>query len=96
VKSCLTEEQIAIFYLPIHSSELSPEEHLNCGRKASVHFGKPARIKTQVKEKVYRAYVHAYAEDGAYEEVLSSRADSLCAWGVIFVSRVNKKSTIFG
>ncbi len=89
------EEQISIFYLPIHSSELSPEEHLNCDRKARVHFGKPAHIKTQLKKKVYRAYVHAYAEDGAYEKVLSSRADSLCAWGVLFVSRVNKKALIW-
>ena len=42
---------IEVFYLPSYSPELNPDEYLNCDLKAGVHSGKPARNKSQLKNK---------------------------------------------
>ncbi|MBC2732923.1 MAG: IS630 family transposase [Desulfobacteraceae bacterium] len=44
-------EKIEVFYLPSYSPELNPDEYLNRDLKLSVHRGKPARTKTQLKRK---------------------------------------------
>jgi transposase len=44
-------EEIEVFYLPSYSPELNPDEYLNRDLKLSVHRGKPARTKTQLKRK---------------------------------------------
>lgn len=44
--------KIEVFYLPAYSPELNPDEYLNCDLKAGVHSGKPARTKSQLKQKV--------------------------------------------
>lgn len=46
------EVHIEIFYLHAYSSVLNPDEYLNCDLKASVHSGKLARSKKQLKSKV--------------------------------------------
>ncbi|MEW8438351.1 MAG: IS630 family transposase [Candidatus Thiodiazotropha taylori] len=45
-------EEIEVFYLPVYSPELNPDEYLNCDLKQGVHSGKPARSKAQLKKKV--------------------------------------------
>ncbi len=42
---------IAVFHLPSYAPELNPDEHLNCGLKAGVHSGPPARNRDQLKSK---------------------------------------------
>ena len=53
VKQWLAEHKhmIEVFYLPSYSPELNPDEYLNCDLKAGVHSGKPARDKSQLKNK---------------------------------------------
>lgn len=53
VKQWLVEHKhmIEVFYLPSYSPELNPDEYLNCDLKAGVHSGKPARDKSQLKNK---------------------------------------------
>jgi transposase len=43
--------QIEVFFLPSYSPELNPDEYLNRDLKLSVHKGKPARTKSQLKRK---------------------------------------------
>ncbi len=43
--------QIEVFFLPSYSPELNPDEYLNRDLKLSVHRGKPARTKSQLKRK---------------------------------------------
>lgn len=45
-------DEIEVFYLPLYSPELNPDEYLNCDLKAAMHSGKPARTKDQLKKKV--------------------------------------------
>ena len=45
------ENQIEILFLPSYSSELNPDEYLNCDLKAGVHSAIPARSKKQLKRK---------------------------------------------
>lgn len=53
VKEWLAEHKhmIEVFYLPSYSPELNPDEYLNCDLKAGVHSGKPARDKSNLKDK---------------------------------------------
>lgn len=53
VKEWLSEHKhmIEVFYLPSYSPELNPDEYLNCDLKAGVHSGKPARDKSNLKDK---------------------------------------------
>jgi transposase len=44
-------EKIELFFLPSYSPELNPDEYLNRDLKLSVHSGKPARTRTQLKKK---------------------------------------------
>lgn len=55
VKQWLAEHKhmIEVFYLPSYSPELNPDEYLNCDLKAGVHSGKPARDKSQLKNKAH-------------------------------------------
>jgi len=45
------ENQIEILFLPSYSSELNPDEYLNCDLKAGVHSKAPARTRDQLKNK---------------------------------------------
>jgi transposase len=56
VKQWLAEHKhmIEVFYLPSYSPELNPDEYLNCDLKAGVHSGKPARDKSQLKNKAHK------------------------------------------
>ena len=42
---------IEVFFLPSYSPELNPDEYLNRDLKLHVHKGKPARTKSQLKQK---------------------------------------------
>lgn len=44
---------IEVFYLPSYSPELNLDEYLNCDLKAGVPSGKPARDKSQLKNKAH-------------------------------------------
>ena len=54
VKAWLEEkkELIEVFYLPVYSPELNPDEYLNCDLKAGIHSKAPARNNQQLKGKV--------------------------------------------
>ena len=54
VKTWLEEhsDEIEVFYLPAYSSELNPDEYLNCDLKQGVCSGKLARSRDQPKKKV--------------------------------------------
>ena len=56
VKQWLAEHKhmIEVFYLPSYSPELNPDEYLNCDLKSGVHSGKPARDKSQLKNKAHK------------------------------------------
>ncbi len=45
------KDEIEVFFLPPYSPELNPDEYLNCGLKAGVHSGTPARNSSQLKQK---------------------------------------------
>ena len=45
------KHQIIVFFLPSYSPELNPDEYLNRDLKLNVHTGKPARTKSQLKQK---------------------------------------------
>ena len=45
------KNEIEVFFLPAYSPELNPDEYLNCGLKAGVHSGIPARTCSQLKKK---------------------------------------------
>jgi len=45
------KDQIEVFSLPSYSSELNPDEYLNCDLKVGVHSGTPARTKSELKNK---------------------------------------------
>lgn len=45
-------EQIELFFLPVYSPELNPDEYLNCDLKAGVHSRSPARDTDGLKKKV--------------------------------------------
>ncbi len=45
------KKKIEIFFLPSYSSELNPDEYLNCDLKAGVHSKAPAKTKDQLKNK---------------------------------------------
>jgi transposase len=56
VKQWLAEHKhmIEVFYLPSYSPELNPDEYLNCDLKSGVHSGKPARDKSQLRNKAHK------------------------------------------
>jgi transposase len=45
-------ELIELFFLPVYSPELNPDEYLNCDLKTLVHGGKPARNRDELESKV--------------------------------------------
>jgi len=45
------QHQIEVFFLPSYSPELNPDEYLNRDLKLNVHKSKPARTKSQLKQK---------------------------------------------
>ena len=57
VKAWLNDrtDEIEVFYLPAYSTELIPDEYLNCDLKAGFHGKPPARNR---KELVMRVVVH--------------------------------------
>jgi hypothetical protein len=56
------QDEIEVFYLPPYSSELNPDEYLNCDLKVGVHSGTPARSKEQLKQK---AKAHSQSSEAA-------------------------------
>jgi transposase len=57
VKAWLADHQdeIEVFYLSPYSSELNPDEYLNCDLKVGVHSGTPARSKEHQEARSCRA-----------------------------------------
>ena len=45
------KDEIEVFFLPSYSPELNPDEYLNRDLKLNVHKGKPARTKSELKQK---------------------------------------------
>lgn len=83
------ENEIELFFLPPYSSELIPDEHLNCDLKSGVHSGSLARSKSQSIKKALSHRRMLYIYPKCVTKYFKHPYISYTALVCIFICRVN-------